>query len=148
MQGYRAWSIKDFYVGGSSLTNIKFANINPSTKFIGMLKYYQKNLAQLTKTATEKERNAIKKLIRQFVVKHDHFAPVWKKIAPREKNKLLDIIASGKGIIPYEKIVSQHSLALTPEMEIFCKRARFLASLNKSLFQTTIMRIRTIFGKL
>lgn len=62
------------------------------------LKYYQKSLAQLTKTATELEKIPVKKLTRQFLVRHDYFRLIWKKTPPEEKNKLLDAIASEKGI--------------------------------------------------
>ena len=48
------------------------------------------------------EKNAIKKLIREFLVRQDYFGLICKKIPP----ELLETIASGKGIFPYEKIVS------------------------------------------
>ena len=75
MEGFRAtaWNTKDFNVGGLGLTRINFTNIASSTKFIDTLKYYQKSLSQLTKTATEEQKNAIKKLTRQFLVMPDYF---------------------------------------------------------------------------
>lgn len=80
IQGFRAsaWNTKDFNIGGSGLTRINFVNISSSTKFINTLKYYQKSLAQLIKTATDEEKNATKKLTRQFLVRHNYFGLIWK----------------------------------------------------------------------
>ena len=71
--GATTWNTKDFNVDGSGLTRINFANIALSNNFINALKYYQKTLAQLTKTANEEEKDAIKKLTRQLLVRYDYF---------------------------------------------------------------------------
>ena len=71
--GATTWNTKDFNVDGSGLTRINFANIALSTNFINALKYYQKTLAQLTKTPNEAEKDAIKKLTRQLLVRYDYF---------------------------------------------------------------------------
>lgn len=71
--GATTWNTKDFNVDGSGPTRINFANIALSTNFINALKYYQKTLAQLTKTANEEENGAIKKLTRQLLVRYDYF---------------------------------------------------------------------------
>ena len=62
IQGFRAtaWNTKDFIIGRTGLTNFNFANISSKTKFVDTLKYYQKSLEQLTMTATEEEKEAIK----------------------------------------------------------------------------------------
>ena len=54
-------------------------------------------------TTTEEEKEAIQKLKKQFVLKHNYFGPIWKKITHEEKYNVLEIIASGKGIISYKK---------------------------------------------
>ena len=125
----------NFSTGKSGLTRINFANINSSTKFINTLKHYQKSLAQLTKTATDEEKNPIKKLTRQFLVRHNYFGSLWKQIAPEEKSKLLEVIASCKGLIPYEKIVSQYSLDLVQENGDFLKKRKFFSKLKKRFDQ-------------
>ena len=71
--GATAWNTKDYNVDGSGLKRINFANIAFSTKFIHTLKYYQKIFTQLTKTANEEEKNAIKKLTRRFLVRYYYF---------------------------------------------------------------------------
>ena len=133
MEGFRAtaWNTKDFNVGGLGLTRINFTNIASSTKFIDTLKYYQKSLSQLTKTATEEQKNAIKKLTRQFLVMPDYFGLIWKTATREEKNKLLETTANEKGIIPYENIVSQYSLDLEPENGDFFQKREFFSELKQ-----------------
>ena len=71
--GATAWNTKDYNVDGSGLKRINFANIAFSTKFIDTLKYYEKIPAQLTKTANEEGKKAVKKLTRQFLMRYDYF---------------------------------------------------------------------------
>ena len=52
------------------MTRTNFANINNTNKFIDTLKCYQQSRSQLTKTATEKEKVAIKKLAVQYIANH------------------------------------------------------------------------------
>ena len=66
-KGFQAttWGTKDINIGGSNLTHINFANINGSeVKLIDTLKYYQKSLAQLASTLSEKEKESVKKINR------------------------------------------------------------------------------------
>ena len=52
-------------------------NINGGeVKFIDTLKYYQTSLAGLTKTATPEEKNAAKKLTKEFLIQHEHYSQV------------------------------------------------------------------------
>ena len=46
---------------------------------------------------------------------HNYFSDTWKYLDPTQKEKILNIIDDGKGIIPYEKIVDFNSFFLTPE---------------------------------
>ena len=64
LQGFRAtaWNTKDINIGGTNLTNINFANISNETKFIDILKYYQKRLGQLAATLSVDEKLALKKV--------------------------------------------------------------------------------------
>ena len=96
--GATTWNSKNLNIGGMGLTRINFANINNTHKFIDKLKYYQQSLSQLTTTATEEEKEAIKKSTVQYIANHDYFGTVWKKLDSSKKFKILDIIASGKGI--------------------------------------------------
>ena len=48
-----------------------------------------------------------------------------------KKRRVLDIIADGKGIIPYEKFVDMNSLSLTPENGNFFEKTEFYSDLKK-----------------
>ena len=121
IQGYRAtnWNSKNLNIGVADLTRINFANINNVHKFIDTLKYYQQSLSQLTKSATKEEKEAIKKLAVQYIANHDYFGIVWEKFEVSKKFKILEIIAGGKGIIPYKNIISSDSLEIKPSGQFF-----------------------------
>ena len=55
----------------------------------------------------------------QFFNQHHYFSDIWKYLGDAQKNKILDIISEGKGIIPYEKIVDMNSMILTPDNNVF-----------------------------
>ena len=154
LKGYQAsfWGTKDLSVGSNRLTSINYMNINGGeVKFIDTLKYYQTSLAGLTNTATVEEKNAVKKLCEEFFVQHEHFSQVWKFLGPCQKEKVLDIVSGGKGIIPYEMIIDMDSLDIKP-VEEFCDKVQFFSELkmkrvndeeyehSKCLFKTLKMR--------
>ena len=68
----------------------------------------------------------MKQLTKQFFNQHSYFSEVWKYLGDPRKNKILEIIAEGKGIIPYEKIVDMNSMILTPENDVFSEKKRIL----------------------
>ena len=134
LQGFRAtaWNTKDIDIGGTNLINTNFANIYNETKFIDTLKYYQKSLGQLAATLSVDEKFAVKEAAEQFIRSHDYFSEVCKYLGPPQKEKILNIVADGKGIIPYEKIVDTNSMSLTLENSIFLRQVNFTATLSKS----------------
>ena len=121
-----AWGTKDLNIGGTNLTHINFGNIGGEVKFIDTTKYYQKSLAELASALAEDEKNSVKLLTIQF--QHHYFSGIWKYL---EKNKILDIISEGKGIIPYEKIVHMNSMFLTPENNVFFEKTEFYSDLKQ-----------------
>ena len=135
LKGFQAtaWNTKDINIGGTHLTNINFTNIAGTLKHWSTLKYYQKSLGQLSATLSIDENLAAKKVAEQFIDQHDHFSEVSKYLGPQQKEKSLDIIADGKGIIPYKKTVDVNSTSLTPENGIFLKKVNFIATSNKNL---------------
>ena len=99
-------------------------------KFIDTMKYYQSSLGKLSGTLTEKEKDNITKLTVQFLVNHDFFSIVWDQISLYQKNKVIEIIVSGKGVIPYEKIERIDSLSIKPEDGIFFSKDEFFSTLK------------------
>ena len=117
-----AWNTKNINLGGTSLTHINFANIGGEMKLLDTLKYYQKSLAQLTSTLFDKEKIEVKKVAEQFFNQHNYFFRVWRYLSPQQKEKVLNIIAEGKGTFPYEKIVDANSMFITPENSVFFEK--------------------------
>ena len=101
------------------MTRVYFPNINNIHKFIDTLKYYQRSLSQLIKTATKEEKEAIKKLVVQYIANHDYFGTVWEKLDIFKNFKILDIIASGKGVFSYKRIISSDSLNIKLSGQFF-----------------------------
>ena len=84
-------------------------------------------------TLTEDEKNSIKHLTIQFFNQHHYFSEVWKCLGNAQKNKILDIISEGKGIIPYEKIVDMNSMLLTPENNALLEKTEFYSDLKQKV---------------
>ena len=47
--------------------------------------------------------------------RHKYFGLVWKILSKEKRNKVIEVIADGKGLIPFEKIMTTDSLDLKPE---------------------------------
>ena len=69
----------------------------------------------------------------QFLTTHGHFSKVWKELLPDQKNKVIEIIIGGKGIIPYQKNESIDSLEITPEDRIFFSKDEFFSTLKGNM---------------
>ena len=153
IKGYiaSAWSSKEFNIGGNNLTHINFSNIKDEIKLIDSLKYYQKSLAELVSTLSGKEIIAAIKLAEQFLNQHYYFSTVRPYLNSKKKEKILDIIAEGKGVLPYELIIGMELFFLTPEND-FWEKTEFFSELkqnavdrndyenSKYLYQTLKMR--------
>ena len=133
VKGYRSscWGTKDFNLGGTNLTNVNFANITDQIKIIDTLKYYQTTLANLASTADKFEKSNIKKNIQQFIENHNYFKQVWKTLKQEASDKILDLIAEGKGVMPYEKVLNAKSFLSKPDQD-FYSHTEFNSSLKQS----------------
>ena len=134
------------------MTHVNYGIIDNEIKLIYSLKYYQKSLADLSSTLTPEEKRAAEKVTKQFFNQHYYFSTVWPYLTLKLQEKVLDIVTSGKGIIPYELIVDMQSLLLTPDDEQFWNKTEFFSELklqavddesyenSKFLFKTLKMR--------
>ena len=113
-----AWRTKDINIGGKNFTDLNYISID-KFKFIDAMKYYQSSLGKLSETLTEKEKENIAKVTIQFLLSRDYFSIVWKDLTINQRDKIIKIIVSGKGVIPYEKIETIDSLSIRPEDGIF-----------------------------
>ena len=127
------WRTKDINIGGKNLTDLNYASID-KFKFIDTMKYYQTSLGQLSETLSPKEKENISKLTIQFLNNHDYFSTVWINLTNDQRNKIIEIIVSGKGVIPYEKIETIDSLSCKPEDGFFFSKVKMsMMSVMKTL---------------
>ena len=119
------WKTKDLNMRGTDLTNINFANLGNQAKYIDTIKYHEQSLAHLTQTITleEEEKIAVKKS--QVICQHNYFR---QDLDGSTAEKLLQLIAAGKGVNIYEKIPNFDSLDSTQKITIFLAIQYFIAS--------------------
>ena len=134
LKGFRAscWGTTELNMGGTNLTNVNFANILSQVKIIDTLKYYQTTLANLSSTTDKNEKDKIKDVIKSFLEEHVRFCKTWGCLSTKDKESIFNMIAEGKGVMPYEKITDIHSLSeIVPEDDFF-KHTEFYSSLKQS----------------
>ena len=71
-----------------------------------------------------------KKICKQFLIQHRYFSKTWLKLTEKQKNQVLKIIVSGKGVIPDEKIDAIDALQKEPEDGIFFSKEEFFSTLK------------------
>ena len=91
IKGYcaAAWGTKDLSFGGTNLTHINNRNIAGEIKFIDIIKYYQKGLADLASTLSEDEERSVENFTKQFFNQHLYFSEVWKYLSDLQKGNIL-----------------------------------------------------------
>ena len=124
-----AWYTKDINLEGSGLTNINLGTI-AEMKLIDTMKYFLISLGKLASTLGSTEKERVEKLTVQFLTSHDYLSKVWGELTENQIKILLEIIVSGKGVIPYEKINSIVSLDNTPKDGIFFSKDKFFSNLK------------------
>ena len=85
------------------------------------MKFYQKSLAELASTLSAEENLVVKELITNVLNQHYYFSTVWPYLNSQKKEKILEIVSEGKGIIPYEMIIDMQSFFITPEKDFWEK---------------------------
>ena len=123
------WETKDIDIGGTGLTNINYGSLM-DMKLIDTMKYFLTSLGKLASTTDSFEKQGIEKLTKQFLNTHHYFSKVWNDLTLQQQNAVLEIIISGKGVIPYEKIVDVNSLHIKPEDGIFFSKDEFFSTLK------------------
>ena len=95
-----AWCSKEINIGGNSLTQANFGNINGEIKLIDSLKFYQRSLVELLFTLTETEKNAVKKLTNKFLDHHYCFCTIWPYLSCQK------IISTGKELYHTKSVLT------------------------------------------
>ena len=91
-----AWCSKEINIGGNSLTQANFGNINGEIK----LKFYQRSLGELSSTLTETEKNAVKKLTDKFLNHLYCFCTIWPYLSCQK------IISTGKELYHTKSVLT------------------------------------------
>ena len=107
----------DLFYFGNNLTHANYGDIRSEIKLIDSLKFYQQSLRELSSTLTPEEKTAVKNLAEKFLNERYYFSTVWAYLSVNKKNKILEIIAEGKGVTPYEIIVDMDSFFIKPDKE-------------------------------
>ena len=146
-----AWGSKELNIGGNNLTQANYGNLKSEIKLTDSLKFYQRSLGKLSSTLTNTEKNTVKKLTENFLKQHYYFCTIWPYLNIQKKYKILEIISTGKGIIPYELTVDMKCFFITPDRD-FWEKTKFFSELkqnavndedyehSKYLYQTLKMR--------
>ena len=115
LRSYRVlcWG-EDINIGRSNLSNIK-----QQMKIIDTMKYFQASLAQIGSTVASEEKNRSKKLMLRSLIRHDYVGKIWSALTHNVKEKIIDVLSDGKGMIPYEKIIGVNSLDIVPKKDFF-----------------------------
>ena len=70
-----------------------------------------------------------------FFRQYDYFSIAWKTLTEEIQEKILEMIAGDKGIVPYEKITSFDSLKLSPENKYFFEKSEITSRfMNEKMF--------------
>ena len=109
------WETSEVAIEVRNPTDVNFAIIRNQIRFIGTVKYFQQSLGRLADSMTDTETENAEKLL--FLNDEDE---KW----------VLDYLASGKGMIPYQMITDFESLNIRLEKKFF-KNEDFYSSLKE-----------------
>ena len=120
------WETSGISIGGKIPTNVNFVIIGNQVKFIDTVKYFQQSLASLANSMTDEERKNVRKICRNFIADKLLF------LSEENEKWVLDYLASGKGMIPYQMITDFDSLNIRPDSdEKFFEHENFYSTLKE-----------------
>ena len=119
--GFCNWKLRESELELSCLAHNTFGLDSNKLKFIDTCKYLRTSLASLANTIDKNEKSKTELILKQFISQHDYFSLVWKSLPAYQKDGIIEIFSSGKGLIPYEEIINMNSLEISPEKDFFNK---------------------------
>ena len=123
------WETNEIFIGGKNPTDVNFAIVQNQVRFINTIKYYQQSLASLAASMTDIEKENVRKNCRKFLAEKLMF------LNDEQEKWVLDYLASGKGMIPYQMITEFSSLEIKPKDDFFDQKDFYL-SLNEKDIST------------
>ena len=106
------------------------------------MKYYQTSLGKLASTLTDTEKSRVDILTKQFLLQHRYFSKTWLMVTEKQKNQVLKIIVSGKGVIPQKKLMRLTFCKKNQNMGYFFQKKNFSAHSRNKQFLMMIMKIQ------
>ena len=73
----------------------------------------------------------MKELTTNFLNQHYYFSTVWPYLNSQKKEKILETVSEGKGVIPYKIIIDLQSFFITSEND-FWEKTEFYSDLKQS----------------
>ena len=133
------WETTEIVIGGKNPTDVNFAIIRNQVRFIDTVKYFQQSLGSLAESMTDTERENVRKICRKFLAEKLMF------LNDDYEKWVLDYLASGKGMIPYQMIIDFDALNIQPEKDFF-KYDSFYSSLKeKNISQEEYENVKKFF---
>ena len=119
------WETSYIAIGGRNPTDVNFAIIRNQVRFIDTVKLFQQSLGSLVDSMANKtDRENVRNICRKFL------APRLIFLSDADEKWVLDYLASGKGMIPYQMITDFESLNIRPDQEFF-KHEDFYSGLKE-----------------
>ena len=115
------WQTKQLNIGGANLTNVQYGNIGSQVKFIDTMKYYQRSLSSLAKSAYENEIASIRNSCQKFIEGNAMYSTAFNSLSDQDKMWVLDYLSGRKGVIHYKLIRPQEDLDTKHEGEFFSR---------------------------
>ena len=134
-------------IGGKNPTDVNFAIIRNQVRFIDTVKYFQQSVASFADSMTDIERENVRKICQKSLAEKLLF------LSEEDEKWILDYLASGKGMIPYQMISDFDSLNITPKKDFFEYENFYSTLKEKNISQEerenfkfffTILRLKTL----
>ena len=107
------WETTEIAISGKNPTDVNFAINRNQVRFIDTVKYFQQSLGSLAESIADTERENVRKICRKFLAEKLMF------LNDDDEKWVLDYLASGKGMIPYQMITNFDALNIQPEKDFF-----------------------------
>ena len=112
----RVWKTTEIAIGEENPTDKNFVIIRNQVRFIDTVKHFQQSLASLADSMTDIEKENVRKICQNVLAEKLLF------LNEEDEKWILDYLASGKGMIPYQMISDFDSLNITPEKDFLNMR--------------------------
>ena len=133
------WETTEIAIGGKNPTDVNFTIIRNQVQFIDTVKYFQQSLDSLGESMTDTERENVRKICRRFLAEKLLF------LTDKDEKWVLDYLASGKGMIPYQMITNFDALNIQPEKDFFEYDSFYSSLKEKNISEEEYKNVKKFF---